>query len=203
MNMFTFFNVPVEEAAGANAIASMPSSENIGTITTTFTGFIKGGLRSRSAFRGIRNNVHEKPKITEKEKIKKGASIGVCGGKEVTRRSRSTTYHFPEKLKQEMPQKSIKIYIREKFWLQSRRIMDGDGLPMTAAVAKKGVGATQSKSGVNNNPMIDVDAMNAQFKIKREAIGSQKRKMRAINLDEPTGLETCKKKPKGEVIVLG
>ncbi|KNC78218.1 hypothetical protein SARC_09345 [Sphaeroforma arctica JP610] len=130
----------LQNVVGAIELASMPSSDNIGTITTTFTGCSRGKLRDSRAHKESSYNVHGKAKMTEKEMIKKGASIGVCGGGAITLRERCAKHHYPVGKRQVMSQKSINIYIRDKLWFLSRRLVDGKGIPTTVVVAKQGVG---------------------------------------------------------------
>ncbi|KNC87520.1 hypothetical protein SARC_00344 [Sphaeroforma arctica JP610] len=154
VDKFAFQDVQGERV-GANGSQGSGGAKatDIGTIKVVFTAAKKGQAMSHNhIFTEVIYNLSKKEKVTEKEMAKKGASIGVGGGENVKKAIQPSRYVYPDHLKQVLHEKTVTVFIRDSMWLESRRIIDGDGLPATAAVAKKGIGATRTTAGYNGSP---------------------------------------------------
>jgi hypothetical protein len=99
-------------------------------------------LQVMSARRGAANVVKEKndyalddaKPVNEKDAQKKGISVGVDrAGERVTTSSRAFQFRVHDR--EVMDEKEIVIHVRERFWMQSRRLVDASGAPCTLKMA--------------------------------------------------------------------
>lgn len=75
-------------------------------------------------------------KVSERDLMKKGTAVSLKrDGKKIVEDHKLTAYSIVPQSKVVVPALGIKIFVRQKLWLQSRRIIDADGRPCTAAMA--------------------------------------------------------------------
>lgn len=70
-------------------------------------------------------------KMSEKTAVKSGKSIGVARNGGTLKTKQGTSY---EDLRNTQEAGSVKVFLREKFWLESRRIIHADGTPWAPKV---------------------------------------------------------------------
>lgn len=109
--------------------------------------------RSRGQRKESQNHVNSTKfsnvKVNEKDLMKKGTSVSLKrDGKKLVEEHRLTPYAIDPASKREVPTLGIKIFVREKMWLVSRRIIDERGVPLGADAADEARRAMLGDKGV-------------------------------------------------------
>ncbi|KNC85348.1 hypothetical protein SARC_02470 [Sphaeroforma arctica JP610] len=114
--------------------------DEVGTIRLVFKGAYKG-KHEPIGYERYQNHVHKaRAKVTEKEAIKKGKSLGVGKGAALNvKRSKHADFEYPEHLQTELFEHEIVIRLRECFWMESRKLVDVKGRACTHSMSGREV----------------------------------------------------------------
>jgi hypothetical protein len=117
------------------------ASDFSGTIRLTLESAQTSGLRTSSEERQY--GAKKADPVNEREALKKGNSLGVDRmGKKIT--VSSSSFHYAVRDRKNISEAGIVVHVRERFWMESRRLVDATGSPCTQAMA-----AEMAKSAMN------------------------------------------------------
>lgn len=131
LRSFCFSKPEVAENEGD---ANVGDTHDFGKIELEMESACKGPPRTRAASPIAKAVPHCAP-VTERSVMKKGATVALKqDGKAISERANLTTYTVHSQ--KSAPSLGIRIHVRERNWLMSRRIVNSDGRPCTAAMAQ-------------------------------------------------------------------
>jgi hypothetical protein len=121
-----------EEPSTGTGKAASGADQYSGAIRLVVESAKKAGLRKDPEERHF--GARKADPVNERDAVKKGNSLGVDRmGKKMTFSSSSFQYTVLER--KVLPECEIVIHIRERFWMESRRLIDAHGSPCTKEMA--------------------------------------------------------------------